>query len=217
MSALSFLSGLDRNKEFYNYDRTKEGLKLYFTDKSGKESFVDLTFNNADGSPMSQEEFIKSAASRLGGVTNVDEALKKAKYKKDAKFNESSYSFKIKSDKRLGFDAAFDKNEGAKFNAQTVLKDAGAAITEVQEDAASNLLKSQVAQIPGADKVKVRSFSAGAFGRGIVVTLPAAGGKASKTFDIRLDKPGAAEQFEEVKKAVLAYARITKFDIRPKR
>ena len=208
MSALSFLSGLDRNKDFYNYDRTKEGLKLYFTDENGKESYVDLTFNNADGSQMTQEEFIKSAASRLGGVTNVDEALKKSKYKKDAKFNESSYSFKIKSDKRLGFDEAFDKNEAPKLNAQKVLVNTGAAITGQQEDAAVQAMQSQIGQIPGANKITTRAYSSLARGRGLVITLPGSKNTPAKTYYVELsNKDKAATQYEEVKQAIVAYAR----------
>ena len=204
-SAASSIRGLNNN--ISRLRRTPDAIE--FVINGNLETFK---FKDADGNLLSQRAFVEGIANKLltekQKIQNFDEIAKRGKIRFDKEFNPTSMGLdEVQEDKRLGFDAAFDKNEGAKFNAQTVLKDAGAAMTEEQEDAASNLLKSQVAQIPGADKVKVRSFSAAARGRGIVVTLPGAGGKPSKTFDIRLDKPGAAKQFEEVKKAVLAYAR----------
>jgi hypothetical protein len=217
-SALSFLSGLDRNKNYYRMSRDANGVKLFFTDENGNESFTPLSFKDAEGNTMSQEDFIISAASKLGGVTNVKEALKKSGYKKDAKFfgegatedDMAKYSYEIETErtKKLGFDETFDKHEGAKLNAQKVLENTGAAVTAQQEDAAVQAMQSQIGQIPGANKITTRAYASLAKGRGIVITLPAGKNTPAKTYYVELsNKDKAATQYEEVKQAIIAYAR----------
>ncbi len=217
-SALSFLSGLDRNKNYYRMSRDANGVKLFFTDENGNESFTPLSFKDADGNTMSQEDFIISAASKLGGVTNVKEALKKSGYKKDAKFfgeganedNMADFSYEVQTErtKKLGFDEAFDKNEAPKLNAQKVLVNSGAAITGQQEDAAVQAMQSQIGQIPGANKITTRAYRSAARGRGLVITLPGSDKIPAKTYYVELsNKDKAATQYEEVKKAIIAYAR----------
>lgn len=204
-SAASAIRGL--NKDITSLRRTPEGVE--FVINGNVETFK---FKDADGKTRTQKDFVEGLTNKLltdrMKIENFDDIAKRGKIKYNEEFNETSVGFDaIKEDKRLGFDAAFDNNEGRKIIGTEVLKNVGAAITEKQEDAASNLLKSQIAQIPGANKVKVRSYYGGATGRGIVITIPGAGGKAAKTFDIDLKSDDATKQFEAVKKAVLAYAR----------
>lgn len=218
-SALSFLSGLDRNKDFYKMTRDTNGVQLFYTDENGDEAITTLSFRDSNGDIMSQEDFIISASSKLGGVTNVKEALSKSGYKKDAKFfgldatedNMADFSYEVAEERtqKLGFDQAFEQNEGAKLDPQIVLADAGAAITDEQEAAAVQALEGMVASIPGADDVSIRDYNFGT-GQGIVIEIGT--GKDRQRFEIDLDEEtedAAAKRtqaFEDAKKAIIAHA-----------
>ena len=218
-SALSFLSGLDRNKNFYKMTRDTNGVQLFYTDDNGDEAITTLSFKDADGNTMSQEDFIISAASKLGGVTNVNEALAKSGFKKDAKFfgadatedNLSDFSYEVAEERtqKLGFDQAFERNEGAKLDATIVLQDAGAAITGPQEDAAVQALQGMIASIPGTDDIKVRDFAGS---DGIVIEIGSKKDGNYQRFEIELESEAAdagtkrTQAFEDAKRAIIAHA-----------
>lgn len=196
-SAASSIRGLNNN--ISRLRRTPDGIE--FVINGNVETFK---FKDADGNTLSQRAFVEGIANKLltekQKIQNFDEIAKRGKIRFDKQFNPTSKGLdEVKEDKRLGFDAAFDKNEGAKFNAQTVLKDAGAAMSKAEEDAAVQALQTQIESIPGAEKVKVFQYTVG---RGINVKID------GKLFVINLkNKDTVATQFEEVKKAVLAHAR----------
>ncbi len=196
-SAASSIRGLNNN--ISRLRRTPDGIE--FTINGKVEVFK---FKDADGNTLSQRAFVEGIANKLltdkQKIQNFDEIAKRGKIRFDKDFNPTSTGLdEVQEDQRLGFDAAFDKNEGAKFNAQSVLKDAGAAMSKAQEDAAVQALQTQIANIPGTDKIKVTEYG---YGRGINVNID------GKLFEIDLkNKATVATQFEEVKKAVLAHAR----------
>jgi len=196
-SAASSIRGLNNN--ISSLKRTPDGIEFVINGKVETFSFKD-----ADGNILSQQAFVEGIANKLltdkQKIQNFDEIAKRGKIRFDKDFNPTSKGLDaVKEDKRLGFDAAFDRNEGAKFNAQTVLKDAGAAMSKAEEDAAVQALQTQIESIPGAEKVKVTEYG---MGRGINVRID------GKLFEINLaNKDTVATQFEEVKKAILAHAR----------
>ena len=92
-TALSFLSGLDRNKDFFKMDRDKDNVILYARDGDGNITTTSLPFRDSKGDVMSQKDFIISASSRLGGVTDVEAALKQSQYDPNKTFNEEATYF----------------------------------------------------------------------------------------------------------------------------
>jgi len=184
-----------------------DGNSITFTMKDGSFETIRLDDTN-------EIDFIKRGANFAlpegKKIADIDEVVKRSgKFKYDDKGNVvlrpfTTFDFTSESGalQQLPFDEAFIRNEGAKFDGNIITADAGAAMTEAQENAAEQALNAMIAQIPGLTKtdVKVRGFYPTA-GKGLVVTVD------GKEFDINLsDSANAAEQFETVKKAILAKA-----------
>jgi len=184
-----------------------DGNSITFTMKDGSFETIRLDDTN-------EIDFIKRGANFAlpegKKIADIDEVVKRSgKFKYDNNGNVvlrpfTTFDFTSESGtlQQLPFDEAFIRNEGGKFDGNKVLENAGAAITTAQESQAKSDLNSMIAQIPGLVEgdVKVRGYHMGQ-GKGLVVTIDG----NDMYIDLE-DSENSADQFEDVKKAILAKA-----------
>lgn len=88
-SGIDYFKGMkdkDGNILFKDIDRAGNGINVVL--RNGETEF--LSFVNSDGTPKTQEDFIRSAGPLLAGQLDVNTALQKGSYQKGKQFNKES-------------------------------------------------------------------------------------------------------------------------------
>lgn len=197
LAAANALRGFNPNVGEIRLSDDGEGIVIDFND--GRDSETILFGED-------QRAFVESgmnfALPDKNKIADINEVISRGNVNFDKpllKGTDYAFSSKGQGEVKLPFEEAFKQNEGAKFDLVTLTKDAGAAISEAQEEAAESELKKQISALPGLEKVSVRDFNVG---MGLVVTVPAnnEAGTPRKRFDIDLsDATKAKEELEKVK------------------
>jgi len=102
------------------------------------------------------------------------------------------------------FEESFIRTEGNKFNIPKITESANTNISEAEEEKAVAEFSSMVSSLPHTDKITVRDYNVGL---GIVVEIPASGGKPKKSYDINLkNTTTAVAQAKAARDAVIMYS-----------
>jgi len=102
------------------------------------------------------------------------------------------------------FEESFIRTEGNKFNIPKITEAASTKISEAEEENAVAEFSSMVSSLPHTDKITVRDYNVGL---GIVVEIPALGGKTKKSYDINLrNTTTVVAQAKAARDAVIMYS-----------
>lgn len=195
-TALSSIRGL--NNKIERLERTPDGVTITFTD--GKTEFE--SFRDSKGDIKTQREFVEGITNKLLTdklqITNFDDIAKRGKIRFDRTFNDQTSRIdEVVRDKRLGFDEAYNRQEGSKIDLTTITVGQNARNSTSQEQSVSQI-ESFLKNVTGLSGYNARGFSRTARGYGVVVEDR----DGNTVVEIRLDN-ATPQQLEEFKQKLL--------------